>query len=226
MVFAGHVLQWTIFVRDKNVIARGNRRIMWIFVPVLLGLSHFLSACLPFRLPFGMDIGFLGAAFSLLGFLAGSWLKWATNEKHAVWDGAILLIGAVVVVICNVVAEPVCLVYQNEYAHFGSMIAAALGYTASLFILCKWTAPALRKLPAVHKLVTWYSVHSLATFPVHLTIKIAALVVFKLLGFSHWLLLFGGMLLLNVPVVNFITHYLPFMLGSFKKRPVHEAVSK
>lgn len=196
----------------KNLIAR-KRWLQWIFVPVLLGLSFVSSEILPVRLPFGADIALLGAAFLLLGSVAGPWMDRLINKRHLMWDLIIGLGGAGLFVACNVFGDPVCLMYENEYVDYWYMVTAALAGTVLLTVLCKWGTVVIRKLPLAHKLTVWYSVNSLATFPVHLTIKLAMLLGMKIVGFENWVVLFLGMLLLNIPVVNFITHYLPLMLG-------------
>ena len=98
------------------------------------------------------------------------------------------------------------------------MVLCALSGTIMFFIAVKILAPLIQRIPPVREGIVWYSVHSLAVFPVHLTIKVLSIPLLEQVSCHHWAVLFLLMISLSIPLVNLITIYCPWMLGQFSKR--------
>lgn len=207
----------SVFVRIIRELTRTSPHVRWGFMAILLVISYITSNYLTFRLPFAIDIAFLGAAFMLLGIQSGPYIEWMVNKSHLLLDITSLIVCSITIIIINYLCEPICLMYKNMYNDYISMLIIAFLGTLTFLLLSKWILPVLQKISFLHKLVMWYSINSLTTFPVHLTIKIGMIAILKLLNSSSWLILFASMLILNVPVTNFVNCYLPFLLQT---RPI------
>lgn len=189
-----------------------------VALPVLLFLSYATANWIPFRLPFTLDIALLATAFLLLGHLLGEVISAVLNKKSLLLDLSLLCGFLLLFLACNFVGTPYCGMYVNKYNHFPLMLLAALSGTMAVFLFIKLLAPLFGKVCFLKNILVWYSVNSLATFPVHLTIKVLALPVLTSLGLNHWAVLLVLMFFLNIPIVNLITHYCPVMLGHLRPR--------
>lgn len=187
---------------------------------VLLGLSWITSKVLPGRLPFTADTALFAAVFLVLGYALGNQIKWLLSGGHSLWDLAIFGVSLLTLHVCIKSGMAPCLMYINSYGSYGTTVIAAISGTVAFFLLSKWCYAALKDRRLGKDLVLWYGRNSLATFPIHLMIKIYALRLSPLCG--KWYNLLAIMLLLNIPIVNLITRYFPFMLG---KLPVRKKAS-
>lgn len=199
----------------KKKVSGNKPLIITLFIAVMLAFSYISCYIVPFRLPFTIDIAFLGTAFFLIGHLFGKYIQQYLDSKNSIYDILLFVGFAVLFLLCNILANPVCHMFTNQYHSFPFMIIAAISGTALVFIFTKLFAPLLQKVQLINNLVVWYSVNSLATFPVHLTIKVLSIPILRHLGIYHWAILLAAMLLLNIPIVNVITQYCPVMLGRF-----------
>ena len=202
----------------KEMLSGNKPLFIALFIAVMIVFSYISSALIPFRLPFTIDIAFLGTAFCLIGHLCGRYIETYLNNKKRIYDILLLVGFAILFAICNICADPVCHMFANQYSNFPFMIIAAISGTALVFASAKLFAPLFEKVHFIKDIVIWYSINSLATFPVHLTIKVFSIRIWGYLGIYHWALILIGMLILTIPIVNFITQYCPMMLGRFKMR--------
>lgn len=214
----------SIFVYSIRKMMSKSISAQWLSTSVLFFLSYYTSSILSNRLPFGIDIALLGSAFMMLGLLCGPYIEFILHPNHHKLDYALLLISVGLFSIINVTHEPLCLMYKNVYTDYVAMVVAALSGTLFFLILCYLVHPLLQKVPFIYQMIVWYSINSLITFPIHLTIKIGSIVILNYLGCSSWLLLFTLMLTINIPISNFITLYCPFMLGKIANR--HNTVTR
>ena len=182
---------------------------------MLFVLSYLSCRRLPCRLPFTIDTALLGAAFLLLGYVATPWLSRFFACRKIGYDIILLLLCGGVFVAANKLADPTCYMYTNAYSDYPFMVVCALSGTALFFIVVKLLTPLMQRIPLVQEGVVWYSVHSLAVFPVHLTIKVLFIPLLERWHCHHWAVLLLLMLLLSIPLVNLITNYCPWMLGQF-----------
>ena len=97
------------------------------------------------------------------------------------------------------------------------VICAILG-TAIIFIVAKYLFRIVTKITIFKDIIYWYSVNSLAVFPVHLTVKVLSIPLLALIGLNTWIFLFATMLIITIPIVNIISYYVPFMVGENKRR--------
>ena len=212
-IFFSSVFSYLIKTHSK-----GNPSIIAAWCAVMFVLSYVSSRIIPHRLPFTIDTAFLGAAFSLIGYLFGNAIKNVFDNRNYWLDFLFLAVSAVVFVLCDQIADPVCLMYDNQYNDFPFMVICAIAGSAIVFIFAKYLFFATDKLPLLKKLILWYSNNSLAFFPMHLTVKIFSIIPLFYLSCYHWSSLLTMMFIFTVPAVNFITLYMPFMLGNFTRK--------
>lgn len=187
-----------------------KRWAIWLLASVMLVLSWFTCRRLPYRLPFTLDSGCLAVVFLLLGYLLGRHIQCLLDSQNKRRD--LLLLAALLPLLWFSVARgrAFCLMYVNQYGPYFWMMLAALSGSGLFLIGAKWLYAAVNRLGKGKSLILWYGRRSLATFPVHLSIKIAMLTLWPEV---HWLAMLAGMLLVNIPVVNFFEEYLPPFTG-------------
>jgi len=188
--------------------------IIWSAVVVLVACSWVTDKVLNCRLPFTVDTAFLATAFLAAGYASSDSISKFLRGMQFAKDGLILALCILCMWLCLETGESYCFMYVNQYGNYVYTILAAVSGTIGFLTVTKWLYPLARKSEIVMKPVLWYSYNSLATFPVHLTIKIFMLYYLPFL--CDWKWLFLVMLIFNVPIVSLITNYAPFMLGKFK----------
>ena len=210
------------FYLIKRVCKGHNVRLI-LSAALMLVISWCTCNVLSFRLPFAADTAFMATAFLILGYLLEPQITYLLTTDHVLRDTIFSCTMLAIMVYCVVYQDSSCLMFINHYRPFVWSVLAAITGSSAFFILAKWAYRLLCKVRFGKKLVLWYGYNSLATFPVHLSIKIWVINHF---GWRFpWLYLLLIMLVFNIPIVNFIRMYLPFMLGDFsmligKKAPV------
>lgn len=204
-----------MFVADLYVwgilrLWRKNRIAQIISILVLFALSFITSTIIPFRLPFTLDTALFAAAFMMIGYVFFDEIKAFLNKGKDLFK--ILLAFSMLLFLAYAVRFLGASVkmYANSYGAYPASIAAAIAGSIAFLILGSFLYRGLRA-SFIRDFVLWYGNNSLATFPVHLTIKMFILYYVPVL--SRWYLLFFVMLFLNIPIVNGISNYFPFMLG-------------
>ena len=204
-----------IFVADIYVwiIVNHFRKKFSLILSVLFlfALSFITVKIIPFRLPFTLDTALFAAAFILLGYCFSDIIKILLNKGN-IAQKILLAIGALLYLLYSVLYTDVSVyMYINSYGEYTVSICAAICGCIAFLILGSYIYILISKLRIINDFVLWYGKNSLATFPVHLTIKMFLIWYFPSL--SIWYTMFLIMLLLNIPIVNVITFYFPFILG-------------
>lgn len=202
----------------KNIVCKNKSGFVAIFCVIMFVLSYVSDAIIPFRLPFTIDIAFLGTAFFLMGHLCGSKIEWLFENKKYFFDIVWFVIAIVLFVLCNIYKDPVCYMYINEYNDFPFMVVCAASGTLLTFIVSKYLLLIVGKISLIRNIILWYSINSLAVFPIHLTIKVLSIPLLSQLGLNNWVCVFVIMFVLTIPVVNIINNYFPFLLGVFNSK--------
>ena len=197
---------------------RNNKFAQIISVLVLFALSFITDKLISFRLPFTTDTALFAVAFIMLGYLFGDSIRVLIDKGN---DGCkivlsfLLLLYLVYAVYFTNVKVYMCI---NSYGEYTVSICAAIAGSIAFFILGSYLYRVAERYPARFRLlngiILWYGKNSLVSFPIHLTIKM--FILWYVPNLSRWYLLFVVMVFANIPIVNMITHYFPFMLG--KKR--------
>ena len=195
----------------------GRKAVLWISAAAMLGLSWCTCYLLPGRLPFTVDTACMATAFLIFGYALGEKISWLLNKKHLLADILILGVMLMVMRVSVLYGRGYCLMFINNYGPFVWSVLAAFSGSAAFLVIAKWLYPLIKKMRSGMDLVLWYGCNSLATFPVHLSVKMWTFN--SLDGYLWpWYALLAVIFLLNIPIVNFITQYLPFMLGKFPVR--------
>ena len=205
-MFVADMYVWTILKFWRN-----DRFSHILSVMILFALSIITAKVIPFRLPFTIDTALFAAAFIMLGYVFGDAVQILLtkgNDKCKI----ILAIGSLLYLVYAVrYTDVTVLMFINNYGEYTVSICAAIAGSAAFLILGSYLYRAVKSALFLNNFVIWYGNNSLATFPIHLTIKM--FILWYIPVFSIWYLLFLGMLFLNIPIVNVITCYFPFMLG-------------
>jgi len=187
-----------------------------IYLPVMIAAMLLLSwiTCrrLPFRLPFTADTAFMATVFLLAGYLLGPRITWLIQKTHLLADIGLLLLSLAAMFWSVPRCGGSLMMFINQYGHYGYSVCAAFSGTLCFLLFSKWLYGVLAGRDSLKSIVLWYGYNSLATFPVHLSVKMWIYQTFPL-SFRQWYILLPAMFLLNIPIVNVITRFFPFMLG-------------
>lgn len=181
---------------------------------LVLCISWVTCNVLTIRLPFTTDTAFMATAFLIMGYLFGSQIQWLVEKAHRWADLLILILSLLGMRYLVLHGQISMLMYENQYGHYGNTVLAACFGMAAFLVLAKWLYGFCSKTGFGKDFVLWFGYNSLCTFPVHLSIKMFIWEVLPL-SFRRWYIQLPAMLLVNIPLVNGITRYFPFMLGSF-----------
>lgn len=192
------------------------------FMVLLMMLLFFLSmiSCrlIPVRLPFTLDTAFMAAAFILMGLSGGRILDWLINNCNVFIDISVLAVSIGLFLGIITQESTYMHMYLNDYGNYPLTVLCAIVGTIVFLVLGKYLYRLLKGFKFIMNGVLWYSYNSLVLFPVHLEIKWVILFVLTKLHISGWYLVFMGMLICSIPLVNFATRYMPFMSGKFSSR--------
>jgi len=202
---------WILQFAPKN----HHRRQCYLAAAILimLGISWITCRLLPFRLPFTADTACMATAFILTGYLFGSQISWLLQKSRLFTDIVLLTCALLAMGLAIMTETTSLLMYINEYGHYGYTLCAAYSGILVFLIIAKWLYRLCASAGFLKSLILWYGYHSLGTFPVHLSIKIWICQSLPPVCRS-WYILLPAMLLINIPIVNLIEKYFPFMLGN------------
>jgi fucose 4-O-acetylase-like acetyltransferase len=216
---------YTIFVADLfiyplNKYTKNNFMAKFLATIIMLFLSYCSSHWIDLSL-FSLDKAFMAAAFILIGGLCKPFSE-VLMEQRFKWSHIVLIIiGLLGVYISKLMNPQLVLMYINQYGdYFWFLVGATAGIVASVLI-GKYLFMLLRKNEGfVYRLFMWMGFNSLVLFPVHLLIKeyfgVSLRSLGLLLGISHWMLLFLSFIIIGIPMSNFISNYVPWLLGQRK----------
>ena len=202
-----------------------NNKIKLLIAVLLFYLSWILSIIYDGRLPFTLDISIMATAFIVVGYVAG-WIikKLLNNELPSTLVIISVIISIVVYVICIISNPSTIYMYINEYGnYFYAIIGAISGsWIVIVFGRVLWLALSschFRSTGALKSIVLWYGNNSLVAFPVHIEIKLFIRKFVEIVfGETNWGIEFVFTLLVTIPICNFITHYIPFILGNNRRK--------
>lgn len=186
----------------------------FLMIAVLIGISWITTRVLPFRLPFTADTAFMAAAFLLAGYALGKQVTWLLQKSHLLLDLALLVVSLYLMRIAYLDGYAACLMYTNKFGPYPATLCAAFTGIIAWLILSKWLYRLCDGSRFVKSFVLWYGYHSLCTFPAHFSVKMCFFLNVPV-HMRQWYYMLPVMLILNIPVVNLITRYFPFMLGKF-----------
>ena len=178
---------------------------------LLFSLSFVTDKLIPFRLPFTIDTALFAAAFIMLGYLFCDAIRMIIDKGNDVCKIILTIVMLLYLAYSVKYTDVKVHMYINSYGEYTVSICAAIAGSVAFLILGSYMYRAVSRLQLLYDFVLWYGNNSLVSFPIHLTIKMLILWYVPIL--SKWYLLFGIMLILNIPIVNLTTNYLPFMLG-------------
>jgi hypothetical protein len=210
-MFVSDIYTYCIFrmAPKKNT---AKKMYLLIMISVMFLLSWVTCRILPERLPFAADTAFLASGFILTGYLLGERITWLIQKKHPAADGLLLLFSLLTMGWAISSGQSNCMMFINQYGHYGYTLCAAISGCLAAMIVIKYLYSLLSGYTTLKSTVLWYGYHSLAIFPVHLSVKMFIYQMFPL-SFRVWYILLPAMFILSIPLVNLITAYFPFMLG-------------
>lgn len=172
---------------------------------------------------FTLDKSFMAASFILFGSYFKPFCSYyIENDNNLKVDVAIIVLACIGVWLSENNNDVNVLMYKNQYGNYPCFFLGAFcGIIATLLIgkyLYKW----LRYSNNFgYTLIMWVGFNSLVLFPVHIMVKVFfAIPVYNLFfpidSVVRSIIVFITMLLVSIPICNFITNYMPWMLGMKK----------
>ena len=210
-MFVSNILFWIISRFIKTRVGMASVGCILFFV------SWITSRVIPFRLPFTIDTAMMATAFILIGYIFSDVISYLLSHGHIGVDIILAVFMGGMLFSAYRTEMTQMWMFVNRYGNYILSVAAALGGSIAYIIIAKYLYCLFVRIPFLKEIVLWYSYNSLATFPVHLQIKCLALLT-GLSLFSYWWVMFILMFILNIPIVNFVSNYLPCLLGQKKER--------
>ncbi len=204
------IFYWILKITPQKKFAR--QFVLFFMILASLAVSWYTCRVLSYRLPFTADTAFMATAFLLTGYLFGPQISWLLQRSHVLVDVIVLSVSLLALVLSVLSGKSSCMMFINHYGHYGYTLCAAYGGILVFLILAKWLYKLLKETVIPKSIVLWYGYHSLGTFPMHLSVKAFIYQAFPL-HYRQWYILLPAMFLLNIPLVNLVTQYFPFMLG-------------
>ena len=206
-----------LMIYPINKYFRNNKIAIFSGVFLFLALSYLTTHLFPIPI-FTIEKSFMGAAFILLGELCKPCTAYLHDAKFGWKEFIVIILAAVGVLLSEIMNDEKVLMYLNQYGNYGWFLLGAVSGIVAVILISKnlfnlWS----KNQRWVYKLVMWVGFNSLVMFPVHLMIK-QYLGLFISFVPGSCILLFILMFVVGIPLCNFITNYMPWMLGIFRKR--------
>ena len=161
----------------------------------------------------------MGAVFILIGEICKPWIDILTNRKAMVKDAAIIIITSLCVLLSVHFNYENVLMYLNQYGNYGWFILGSMSGIIMVIIISNFIYQTLsRNKRFLYQLVMWVGFNSLVVFPVHLLINSNLQVLYDMIGRGTAPIRLLMMFALGIPICNFITNYMPWMIGMPKKK--------
>lgn len=211
-LFVAYMIVWPV-----KKLAKDCRLAQWGGVLLFFGLSYFTTYTKSASL-FCIDKALFAAAFIMIGDLSKSLVNSIIELKPKILDFILLNLGIIGLWLAMKYNDQTVLVYVNQFGDYGWMVVGAFSGIITTLVIGKYLFMLLEgRYSFIYNLVMWVGFNSLVLFPVHLEIKNTIGKLMGHFGIGYWWLVFAAMLMMGIPICNFITHYLPWFLGNFKK---------
>ena len=187
-----------------------NKRFLPLWMGILFLCGFLVSRLLPFRLPFSVDIAIVAAGFVMLGYvLSNQTINLLIDIRLS--DAALLLIGAVFLVIAVKLNPDTVSMFINSYGNYFFMLLGSVGGIIMTVVLTKYLMR-LAGLSSKHyfqSLIIRIGFITLPLFPVHL------FVIYFLdhLHVFNWGVLFPLTLVISIPIAYLIDKWFPSLAG-------------
>lgn len=196
-----------------------NHRVALLGGAVLfLLLSYVSTHYYPIPL-FTIDKSFMAAAFLLFGGFCKPLAQYLADLKLRWGEVFTILLGVIGICFSRSMNNHLVLMYLNQYGDYQWFLMGAFsGIIAALLLGKHMYILFSRRKGLFYRLTMWIGFNSLVLFPVHLEVKQYFVKLYGYFGINHWFLLLITMLLISIPICNFITYYMPWVLGQSKKK--------
>lgn len=195
-------------------------RMKWVATGISLLIAYISVKSLPIRLPFALDIAIVATPFVLLGEITGqkakSYFEKRSSTPERLIQIAVFVLCLVGLLFCSQYNSNIYM-YNNSYGIFGVFFVGAICGCVAFGLISKIFMTSVK---FIRKWIIWFGVNSLACFPTHIEIKfvLSSAISALGLGFVSSVVLFVLIVLINVPVVNIINKYFPYMIGNVRKK--------
>lgn len=202
-----------ILFESLKRIAHGKKSVLLLEAALMLAYSWFTSHILPERLPFTIDTACMATVFLLMGYAMGEQISKILESDNTTRDIVGVAVALLIMYLCISSGRAWCHMHNNRYGNYLLSVVTALSGCVSFLIITKWLYRIANRINTGKQLILWLSHHSLETYACHMLIKSIFLFCWSGYDYSTWYLLFGIMLIVNIPLSNLIFIYFPFMLG-------------
>lgn len=167
---------------------------------------------------FTIDKSFMAAAFILLGKICKPLALYLLNGVRLSYY-IIIFLCSVLVYFSVIHNSQDVLMFLNQYGDYSWFFISSLSGIIASILLARIIEAILSKEGLVYKFLLWTGYNSLALFPVHVTVLIFLRLsgFYDIIGVDNFLIHFVIALGTGIPLSNFISKYLPWLLGETKK---------
>ncbi|WP_378950762.1 acyltransferase family protein [Pelosinus sp. sgz500959] len=194
------------------------QEVLGICVSIILFILSWLHSMVSFeRLPFTLDISIMATAFICLGYFGARLIKWMISEKNIIVKLVVMVSGVAITGICTKLNSIPFYMYIDQYGNYLLAITGAIAGVIAALCGLNFLYRILYRSTGLKSFFLWLGNNSLAIFPIHLEILYFAGKALQVIGISNWSIKLGVVIALLVPTVNYVTMYIPFLLGMNKQ---------
>lgn len=187
-----------------------------MFTLLSYGSTHWFTLSI-----FTIDKSFMAAVFLLLGSMCKPIAKYLLDLQFRWVEVFMIGVGILGIWLSKEMNPESVLMFKNQYGDYLWFFIGAITGILAVFFIGKYLYILLSNSEnIVYRLLMWIGFNSLILFPVHLEIKQYFGHALEHFGLYNWILILLIMIVLSIPLCNFITHYMPWILGQFPNKVV------
>lgn len=181
-------------------------------------LSYVTTHGYPMTL-FTAEKSFMAAAFILMGRickpLSSVLLKRINRPLYCI----VAIFCCVIVYLSVMLNNQEVLMYLNQYGEYGYFFLGSVAGTIATILIAKLLIIELNENGLIYHFLMWAGYNSLVLFPVHVTLLLFLRLsgFYTFIGIDNFLLHFVIVMCFGIPLCNFISIYMPWMLGEKKR---------
>ena len=217
-----------IFLAD--VLCGVLRKYLSLPYKIIATVALFLAAWaiaefVPVKLPFCLDSAILGAAYIMLGGLGKKVVDVILYHKNHLFPILSIPVFGVAFVLC--IGNGRSYLSMDAYAFFRFPLAILGSICGSLTFIAviRYVGALLQLSRHATQAISWFSLHSIAVYVVHIDINWCLGQVLEKLQAEHWLISFVLVIVLSVPVIAFINFLCPWVVGEKRQTKRKNSIS-
>lgn len=181
-------------------------------------LSYVTTHGYPMTL-FTAEKSFMAAAFILMGSICKPLSSVLLKEIKRPHYLIITIFCCVLVYLSVSLNNQEVLMYLNQYGKYGYFFLGSVAGIIATILIAKLLIIELNENGLIYHFFMWAGYNSLVLFPVHVTLLLFLRLsgFYTFIGIDNFLLHFVIVMCFGIPLCNFISIYMPWMLGEKKR---------